>query len=84
MMASPTSLHGGFLTAQDHAGSTLAGYRIRLQRAGELLLQTLREIFDENAYQRFLKRRGLAHSRAAYAEFLEELRQRKERRVRCC
>jgi hypothetical protein len=55
-----------------------------LRRAGELLFETLREIFDENAYQRFLSRRGLATSRASYAEFLEEMRQDREHRVRCC
>jgi len=55
-----------------------------LRRAGAILLDTLREIFDENAYERFLKRRHLVPSRAAYAEFLEEMQQRRERRPRCC
>jgi hypothetical protein len=55
-----------------------------LRRAGEILLETLREIFDENAYDRFLRRRGIETSRTAYAEFVEEMRQRRERRPRCC
>jgi hypothetical protein len=55
-----------------------------LRRAGEILLETVREIFDENAYDRFLQRRGLATSRAAYAEFVEEMRQQREHRPRCC
>ncbi|MGE0405841.1 MAG: hypothetical protein AB7O65_06045 [Candidatus Korobacteraceae bacterium] len=55
-----------------------------LRRAAALVLETLREIFDENAYRRFLLRRGMAPSRAAYGEFLEEMRQRRERRVKCC
>jgi len=42
------------------------------------------EIFDESAYARFLERRQLPTSPVAYAEFLEESRQQRERRPRCC
>jgi hypothetical protein len=49
-----------------------------------LLRSTLREIFDESAYTRFLERRGLASSREAYAEFLREGQAVRERRPRCC
>ncbi|HVZ59721.1 MAG TPA: hypothetical protein VG892_02945 [Terriglobales bacterium] len=50
----------------------------------KLFLATLREIFDENAYQRFLIRHGAQASRASYREFLEESRVSRERRARCC
>jgi hypothetical protein len=50
----------------------------------KLFLVTLREIFDENAYQRFLIRHGAQASRASYREFLEESRVSRERRARCC
>jgi hypothetical protein len=49
-----------------------------------VVLATLREIFDENAYTRFLSRRALAPSRASYLAFLEENSATRERRPRCC
>jgi len=49
-----------------------------------LLHSTLREIFDESAYERFLGRTGLAPSHAAYAQFLREGQAARERRPRCC
>ena len=51
-----------------------------LHTIGELL----REVFDENAYQRFLLRAGLEPSREAYGEFLREREAAAERRMRCC
>ncbi len=50
----------------------------------EVLLATLREIFDENAYARYLARTGAVTSRASYAAFLAERRAAELRRVRCC
>jgi hypothetical protein len=44
----------------------------------------LREIFDENAYERFLKARGLRRSRESYQGFLAERRTAQERQPRCC
>ncbi len=55
-----------------------------LSRFGQLLLATLREIFEESAYERFLERRGCASSREAYAAFLHETQHVRERRARCC
>lgn len=49
-----------------------------------VLLTMQREIFDENAYVRFLERNGAERSRASYAQFLREMTGRKERTVRCC
>ena len=44
----------------------------------------IREIFDENAYERFLKTHRLSRSRDSYARFLAERRSAIERRPRCC
>ncbi len=55
-----------------------------MRRFFELLLATLREIFDEAPYQRFLTRRQLAASANSYALFLEERQAAQERRPRCC
>ena len=49
-----------------------------------ILLMTLREIFDENAYARYLARVNATPSRASYAAFLAERRAAELRRVRCC
>lgn len=49
-----------------------------------VVLSTLREIFDENAYARFLDRHRLDRSRASYAAFLRENDRQRERRPRCC
>lgn len=45
---------------------------------------TLREIFDESAYTRFLERQKLRSSPQAYAAFLRENQRQRERRPRCC
>ena len=50
----------------------------------ETAVATLREIFDEAAYQRFLARTGQPSSRAAYVGFLRERAAHQERRPRCC
>ena len=47
-------------------------------------MATLREIFDEAAYARFLERAGMASSRAAYAAFRREFEEVKVRRPKCC
>jgi hypothetical protein len=45
---------------------------------------TLREIFDESAYARFLARAGVKSSKRAYAEFRREFDEVKARRPKCC
>lgn len=50
----------------------------------QLMVSIVREIFDENAYARFLQRQGLQSSRAAYAAFLQEQEVAVARRPRCC
>jgi hypothetical protein len=49
-----------------------------------ILIATLREIFDEAAYARFLNRAGIASSSAAYAAFRREFDEVKVRRPKCC
>ncbi len=56
----------------------------QLKSLPPILAATLREIFDESAYARFLKQRQLVSSRAAYAAFRQEHEVAKARRPRCC
>jgi len=56
----------------------------RLISAWHILLATLREIFDEAAYSRFLSRAGIASSSEAYAAFRREFDEVKVRRPKCC
>jgi hypothetical protein len=49
-----------------------------------ILVDTLREIFDEAAYTRFLQRTGLTSSGDAYATFSREVEESKRRRPKCC
>ena len=49
-----------------------------------ILIDTLREIFDEAAYARFLSRNRMASSAEAYADFRREVEQAKVRRPKCC
>jgi hypothetical protein len=50
----------------------------------ETAVATLREIFDEAAYARFLSRAGMVSSSESYAEFRRELEETKLRRPKCC
>ena len=52
--------------------------------AARILLATLREIFDENAYERFLRRSQMESSTNAYAAFRAEFEEAKTRRPKCC
>jgi hypothetical protein len=52
--------------------------------ATRLLLSTLREIFDESAYFRFLARHEMSSCPSAYAAFLREQEGMKGRRPKCC
>jgi hypothetical protein len=47
-------------------------------------LAMLREIFDEGAYSRFLRRAGMTSSAEAYAAFRRESEEAKVRRPKCC
>jgi hypothetical protein len=56
----------------------------RLATAVRILIATLREIFDEAAYERFLKRVQMNSSARAYAAFRAEFEEAKTRRPKCC
>ncbi len=49
-----------------------------------LLLATLREIGDENAYQRHLKMHNRIHSGAEWRLFCDERMRAKYARAKCC
>lgn len=49
-----------------------------------VLLATLREIFDENAYQRFLVRTGNTACAESYRAFMRERETGMATRPRCC
>jgi hypothetical protein len=76
-------------TAAPHGAITALGCPVeqrpsRFRRVLHLLLETVREIFDESAYERFLIRHQLNSNRGAYALFLEEQETRKARQPKCC
>lgn len=50
----------------------------------QIMLATLREIFDENAYQRFLLRTGKTTSPGSYREFQREREAGMATRPKCC
>jgi hypothetical protein len=56
----------------------------RLPKILAVVVATLREIFDESAYARFLANHGLSPSPASYAKFLREQEVVQARRPRCC
>ena len=56
----------------------------RLANAARILIATLREIFDEAAYERFLRRTQMATSATAYAAFRAEFEEAKTRQPKCC
>jgi hypothetical protein len=75
--------------AAPHGGIAALGCPVqqrpsRFRRVLHLLLDTVREIFDESAYERFLLRHQLNSSRASYALFLEDQETRKARQPKCC
>jgi hypothetical protein len=56
----------------------------RIASGWQTFMATLREIFDEAAYARFLSRAGVASSRETYAAFRREFEEAKLRRPKCC
>jgi hypothetical protein len=70
----------------DFAQGSLTGVAVPTWFVGatRLLLCTLREIFDESAYTRFLARHGVTSCPSAYAAFLREQEMIKARRPKCC
>jgi hypothetical protein len=56
----------------------------RVVSSWHILMATLREIFDEAAYTRFLNRAGMSSSSESYAAFRREFEEDKVRRPKCC
>jgi hypothetical protein len=56
----------------------------RVVKAVRIVLAALREIFDEAAYARFLRRTQVTSSTEAYAAFRQEFEAAKTRRPKCC
>ena len=56
----------------------------KLQQLGALILALLRELSDENAYQRHLAACGRAHSAKEWRYFSEHRLRAKYERAKCC
>jgi hypothetical protein len=56
----------------------------RLRRFGNLMLALLRELADENAYQRHLTAHGVAPSAQEWRRFSEGRLRAKYARAKCC
>lgn len=56
----------------------------RLRYAWQIVCTTLREIFDEAAYERFLARTQSSRSIVSYREFQRERESAIATRPRCC
>jgi hypothetical protein len=70
--------------SSDAAGRTRTSVPTWFAGTARLLLFTLREIFDEAAYSRFLARHGVSSCPSAYAAFLREQEGIKACRPKCC
>lgn len=55
-----------------------------LRRFGRILLSILKELADENAYERHLAAHGRVHSPAEWRAFCEHRLQAKYARAKCC
>jgi hypothetical protein len=53
-------------------------------KSARLLRAIMQEIFDESAYQRFLRLNHLQASKASYAQFQSESAMTKSQKPRCC
>lgn len=58
--------------------------QVPLGTAFKIAAMALREIFDEAAYERYLKRTGSIDSRESFSAFVVTSSKEKERRARCC
>ncbi|MBI1791799.1 MAG: hypothetical protein HYR60_30095 [Acidobacteria bacterium] len=55
-----------------------------MRKLGKLLLALLRELADENAYQRHLAAHGRAHSAQEWRRFSDGRLRAKYMRAKCC
>jgi hypothetical protein len=85
--AAPSIVHtssGSFDSPSLALGLAQDDRRRLVRRVLRILISVLREIFDENAYDRFLLRTQAARSVASYREFLHEREAGIVRKPRCC
>jgi hypothetical protein len=71
-------------TSSQHSAQKHPGLMQRVSIVVRTFVEVLREIFDENAYARFLAEHGMTSSKKAYAQYLRESGLTRERRPRCC
>ena len=55
-----------------------------MRRIGRLILALLRELADENAYQRYLAKQGRSHSSEEWRKFCDLRLRAKYMRAKCC
>ena len=55
-----------------------------MKRLGRLILALLRELADENAYQRYLEKQGRVHSGEEWRKFADCRLRAKYSRAKCC
>ena len=55
-----------------------------IRQFAAILIDALREIFDESAYARFLAHNAMTSCPASYGLFLREQESLKARRPKCC
>ena len=79
----PTTLKNGNAASGSFHG-TSKGLRRHLQNAWNTIRVTLREIFDESAYDRFLLRTQASRSVASYRTFTRERDAAMLKKPRCC
>jgi hypothetical protein len=68
----------------EEGASAPAVFFSKLRHAFHLLRLTLREIFDERAYDRYLARTNAPRGRASYRAFTTERISLTARKPRCC
>ena len=66
------------------ASGDLVIARDRVIKIMQTIKATVREIFDESAYDRFLQRTQAARSTASYREFMQERDAAIVKKPRCC
>ena len=55
-----------------------------MKRLGSFILSLLRELADENAYRRYLERRGCSPSGEEWRKFADQRLRAKYSRAKCC
>ena len=55
-----------------------------MRQLGRLILALLRELADENAYQRYLQKQGRVHSGEEWRKFADRRLHAKYSRAKCC